>query len=222
MNKKIIYLKNFISDKRWNLFQKKIEERTKYITIVLEDIFQPHNISATIRSADCFGIQDVHIIENNNIFKDDSEISLGSSKWINILQYNNKKHNTKDAINKLKDKGYQIIAATPHNSDFDLFDPSLINKKTAIIFGSEKDGCSNTSIELSDKKMKIPMYGFTESFNISVAVALTLQHFIFNLRKSKINWKMNKKEREETILQWLRNSIKSSDNIEKKYIIDNS
>ena len=81
----ISHLKEFVSINRFNLFQEKADLRTNYITVVLEDIFQSRNISASIRSADCFGIQNIHIIENYNSFNHDSEVSLGSEKWVSFL-----------------------------------------------------------------------------------------------------------------------------------------
>ncbi len=213
----ITHLYNFISIERKCLFEKKIQERTKHITIVLEDIYQSRNISASIRSADCFGIQDVHIIENEHEFNDNSEVSMGASKWLDIKRYNNKNNNTTDTINNLKSKGYQIITTTPHNANIELFDIN-INKKTAIIFGQEVNGCSNEALNLADIKMKIPMYGFTESFNVSVAISLCLQYLSHEIRKNNIKWQMTEEEKEEVLLKWLRNTIKSSNSIEKKYI----
>lgn len=215
-DKLISHLKSFTTSERIKLFEQKVEERTKYITIVLENIFQEHNTSACIRSADCFGIQDVHIIENNNTFKDNSHISMGASKWLNIKRYNEKENNTKATIQKLRKKGYQIAATTPHNSDLSLFNLD-IKQKTAIIFGSEHNGCSNIALDEADIKINIPMYGFTESFNISVAVALCLQELSYKIRKTEINWKLGKKEKNEVILAWLRNSIKSSNQIEELF-----
>ena len=214
----IKYLKTFISEDRYKLFKKKIDERTQHITVVLEDIFQSRNIAASIRSADCFGIQNVHIIENQNIFQDDTEVSLGASKWIDINRYNQKKENTVNAITKLQKKGYQIIATTPHNADIELFDLDISKKKTAIIFGSEINGCSENALKLADQKMTIPMYGFSESFNISVSVSLCLQHLVYKMRKSKIDWKINKKEQNEIVLRRLKNSLKSSTRIEARYL----
>ena len=214
----IEYLKKFVADERRELFEKKIQERTQHITIVLENIFQGRNISASIRSADCFGIQDVHIIENDNIFNDDSEVSIGAEKWITTKKYNQKNHNSIDAIYKLKEQGYQIIAATPHNTDCNLYDIDIIKQKTAIIFGSEVKGCSKEALELADKRMKIPMYGFTESFNISVSVALCLQHLTYKIRESEIDWKIPNNQQDIIMLQWLRNSIKSSNQIEQNFL----
>lgn len=215
------YLKQFISDKRKKLFEKKIKERTKQITIVLEDVFQRRNISASIRSADCFGIQDVHIIENTNTFTDDPEVSMGAEKWITTKRYRHKKHNSAQTIKHLQAKGYQVIATTPHDTDCNLFELNFNKHKIALIFGNEIRGCSKEALELADKKINIPMYGFTESFNLSVSVSLCLQHLTYKLRNSSINWQMSKKEKNEIILQWLRNSIKSSSDIEKKYLQNN-
>lgn len=222
MNKKkydlVKYLTGFITEDRKKLFEEKINDRTRHLTVVLEDIFQSRNISASIRSADCFGIQDVHVIQNNNEFKDDPEVSMGASKWISIRHYNKKVSNTIDAINQLKNENYKIITTSPHKADISLFELDVIENKTAIIFGSEVNGCSKEALELADYKMNIPMYGFTESFNISVSVSLCLQHLSYKIRNSKLNWQLNNKDKNEVMLRWLRESIRSSAEIEKQFI----
>jgi tRNA (guanosine-2'-O-)-methyltransferase len=218
LNKKLInHFNEFIVDERRELFEKKIQERTKHITIVLENIYQGRNISASIRSADCFGIQDVHIIENNNLFNQDPSVSIGSEKWISLYRYNKKKQNTKDTINKLKRDGYKIIVTTPHAKAKTLYDLNISNKN-ALLFGSEGDGCSEIALNMADEKIKIPLYGFSESFNISVSVALCLQHLTFKLRKSNFNWKLTNQEKEKIMLQWLKKSINSSKKIEELFI----
>ena len=212
------YLKEFVVNERRELFEAKIKERTQHLTIVLENIFQGRNISASIRSADCFGIQDVHIIENDNFFNDDSEVSMGAEKWITTKRYNQYKHNSIEAIKKLRAEGYQIIATTPHETDCSLYDLDITEKKMALFFGSEVKGCSKQTLELADKKMKIPMYGFTESYNISVSVSLSLQHLTYKMRKSDINWGLPMDQQNKVMLQWLRKSIKAAPEIEKKYL----
>jgi len=212
------YLKEFVVDERRELFEEKIQQRTKHITVVLENIFQGRNISASIRSADCFGVQDVHVIENDNIFNDDSEVSMGADKWVSTTIHNQEENNSAKAIKKLKDEGYQVIAATPHNTDCDLYDIEISEQKIALIFGAEVRGCSEQTLKLADKRMRIPMYGFTESFNISVSVSLSLQHLTYKMRNSLVNWRMNQEQQNETLLQWLRNSIKSSIQIEEKFL----
>ena len=218
-NKELIsYLKEFVSINRFNLFQEKADLRTNYITVVLEDIFQSRNISASIRSADCFGIQNIHIIENYNSFNHDSEVSLGSEKWVSLNRYNNSKENSISVCNMLKSNGYQIIATTPHNTDCSLYELD-ISKKIALVFGSEINGCSQDILKIADKKMNIPMYGFSESFNISVSVSLCLQHLTYLMRKNNINWQLENKMKNQLILNWLGNSIKYSEKIEKKYYL---
>ena len=218
VNKSLInHLKKFIVDERKELFDTKIQERTKYITIVLENIYQGRNISASIRSADCFGIQDVHIIENNNCFNQDTSVSIGSEKWISLFRHNKKKENTKETISKLKKDGYQIIVTTPHAKKNTLFDVD-ISKKIALLFGSEGSGCSETAINLADEQIKIPLYGFSESFNISVSVALCLQHLTYKLRDSNLNWKLKTNEKEEIMINWLKRSIRSSEKIEREFL----
>ena len=211
-NKLINHLQEFITEERKHLLNYKILERTRSITIVLENIFQARNISASIRSADCFGVQDIHIIENDNEFKDDTEVSLGSSKWITINKFNQNKNNTIDAITSLKSEGYTIIACTPHKPDIILEEIDL-NNKIALIFGTEVGGISDPALNIADYRMSIPMYGFTESLNISVSVSICLQYLTTQSRKGDKNWLLNDVEQKEVLLQWLMNSIKSSKQI---------
>lgn len=215
------HLKQFVVDERIKLFEKKIQNRTQYITVILENIFQSRNIAASIRSADCFGIQDVHIIENDNIFNNDAEVSMGAEKWITINRYNKKENNTIQAIQDLKSEGYQIIATTPHNTDCSLYDIDIKQGKIALIFGSEVKGCSKETLEIADKKIKIPIYGFTESYNISVSVALCLQHLSYSMRQSDIKWQLPKIQVEKVMIQWLINSIKSGKEIKEEYLKTN-
>ena len=213
LNKKILFLKQFVTKKRWDNFIRIVDNRTNFVTIILEDIYHEHNISACLRSADCFGIQNVNIIEQKHSFKDNKEISMGASKWINI----NKHKKTSSAIKKLKKEGYKIVLTSPHNSEKTIFDDSLIKNKVAILFGSEVNGCSNDATKLADEFISIPMYGFTESYNISVAVALPLQQLTNQIRKSKLNWQLCQNEKNEILEDWLKKSIKSSEMLEKKF-----
>jgi len=215
-NNLISHLQECITAERKHLLEDKILERTRSITIVLENIFQARNISASMRSADCFGVQDVHIIENDNKFEDDTEVSLGASKWITVNKFNQKKNNTIDAITSLKSEGYKIIACTPHKPEITLEEIDL-NNKVALIFGTEVRGISAQALNMADYKMSIPMYGFTESLNISVSVSICLQHLTTQLRKGDKKWQLNDVAQNEVLLQWLMNSIKSSKQIAEAF-----
>ena len=211
------YLSAYITPERFSLFNKIAEHRTKYITVVLEDIFQSQNASAVLRSCDCFGIQDVHIIENRNQFQLDTEVSLGSSKWLSLNKYNREENNSLEAIKTLKKQGYKIVATTPHINDRKLPNFDITSGKTALVFGSELPGVSDTILNEADEFLKIPMFGFTESFNISVSAAIILHHLTDKLRSSDVNWELSEEEKTEIKIQWIRNTIKKSELIEKRF-----
>ena len=176
MKELITHLSPLVTNNRWNRFQEVLAERTQYITVVLENIYQPLNASAVLRSVDCFGIQDVHVIENYNEFTPDREVAMGSSRWLNIQRYNEEENSTLHCIQKLKKEGYRIVATTPHKNNCNLQDFDLTKGKTALLFGTEMEGLTDVALQESDEFLKIPMYGFTESFNLSVAAGVCLQH----------------------------------------------
>ena len=219
MDKGLIeYLSGFVTENRFKQFVEVLEHRTRYLTVVLEDIYQSQNASAVLRTCDCFGVQDVHIIENRNEYKINPDVALGASKWLSLNYYKQKENNTLDAINTLKRNGYRIVATTPHTNDVNLEDFDLSAGKTALVFGTELTGVSDVVMENADEFMKIPMYGFTESFNISVSAAISLHHLIYKLKNSGIKWHLQQDEADEILLSWLRKSIKKSDVIEKRYL----
>lgn len=216
-NKLIDHLREFITEDRFDLFNDVIQNRTKYLTVVLEDIYQPHNASAVLRTCDCFGIQDVHIIENRNTYEVNPDVALGSSKWINMVKHNSLDNNTIEAYNSLRDQGYQIIATTPHKNDC-LLENLPLDKKTALVFGTELNGLSKIAIDHADGFIKIPMYGFTESFNISVSASILLYYLTEKLRSSGVKWQLSGEEKNAIMLEWLRKTIKRSDLIEQEFM----
>lgn len=223
MSKDLInYLSEYITPERKELFEKVLSSRTRYLTVVLEDIYQPQNASAVLRSCDCFGIQDVHIIENNNRFQVNPNVTLGSTKWLNLHHYRDHEQNTLDCIHQLREKGYRIVATSPHANDTNLEDFDLEKGKTALIFGTELTGISEVVENNADEFLKIPMFGFTESFNISVSAAIVLHHLNLRLRQSDIDYLFTEEEKDEMRLAWLRKTIKSSALIEKKFFEDKS
>lgn len=212
------YLSTVVTPERMALFNAIAENRTQYITVVLEDIFQSQNASAVLRTCDCFGIQDVHIIENRNEFQLDTEVALGSSKWLTLKKYNSKKNNSLQAIKSLKEKGYRIVATSPHINDIELPEFNISKGKFALIFGSELPGISDIITNEADEFLKIPMFGFTESFNISVSVAIILHHLTDKMRRiEKVNWQLTEEEKVDLKIQWIRNTLKRSDLIEKRF-----
>jgi len=211
------YLSGFVTENRKKRFEEVIAHRTRHLTVVLEDIYQPHNAAAVLRSCDCFGIQDVHVIENQNKFEANPDVELGSAKWITLLKHNSKENNTADCIASLKKNGYRIVVTSPHKNDCTIEELDITHK-TALFFGTEMRGATPVAFEQADGFVKIPMVGFTESLNISVSAAVTLYTLAQRLKSSSVNWKLKDEEIAEIMLQWLRNSIPKSDLLEKEFL----
>ncbi len=204
----ITYLEDFVTERRRNLFDEILSKRTKHFTVVLEDLFEKHNISAIARSCDIFGIQDIHIIENKYHTYISNHVARGAQKWVDFYYYNTLEHNTQNCLNHLKTQGYQIVATTPH-TDSCVLEDFDISKKTAFVFGVEKAGVSDLIMKQADGFLKIPMVGFTESLNVSVAAALILNTTTQKLRKSEIYWQLTNTEKKHLKLAWMKKSIKS-------------
>lgn len=219
-DKLILYLKQFVTERRLKLFETRLENRTRYLTVVLEDIFQPHNASAVLRSCECFGIQDLHIIENRNAYRINPDVALGSYKWLTLKRHNQPGDNTTPALMTLKKEGYRVVAAMPHKNDCKLEDFDLSKGKTALVFGSELEGLSPTAVSLADEFVQVPMVGFTESLNISVCAAICIHHLTTELRKSSLLWQLDEDEKQDIMLSWLKKTIKKSEQIEQAFLDD--
>ena len=218
MKKKLLaQLLTLVTENKRELFNKVLAERTKHVTVVLENIFQPQNASAVLRSCDVFGIQDLHVIENENSYNINPKVVMGASKWVNLHKYNEKENNTLDCINQLKSKGYKIYATTPHTND-SLIENIDLTHKCALMFGTELEGLSQVAMDNADGFVKIPMYGFTESLNISVCAAISLYEVSRKLKSSDIDWHLSEEDKIDQLLIWSKKVIKRSDIIEKEFI----
>lgn len=216
----IDYLREFVKPERWVTLNNALNERTDYVTVVLENIHQPHNASAVLRSCDGFGIQNIHVIEEETEFDASGEITIGADRWLDIKKYNAlNENNTLACINQLKQKGYKIVATSPHEKDKNIADLS-IDQPTALIFGNEVYGISDTVYRHADEFVKIPMYGFSESFNISVSAAICLYDVTERMRTDidKEVWQLDEKTKQDILYRWLVKSIKAGNQIVEKYI----
>jgi tRNA (guanosine-2'-O-)-methyltransferase len=219
VDKKVLiqHLLQFITENRKNRFDEVMQHRTNHLQIVVEDLYQAHNASAVLRSCDCFGVQYVHFIENKNAMKVNNEIALGAESWVSIIKHNSAENNTRTCLQKLKDQGFRIVATTPHTNDVTI-DKLPVDKKIALVFGTEIDGITKDVEEMADEFVKIPMYGFTESFNISVSAALCMYELTTRIRKTVSDYHLSEEEKIDIYLDWLMNSIDKSDLIVKRYL----
>jgi tRNA (guanosine-2'-O-)-methyltransferase len=209
-------LREFMTEDRDVLFRQVAAARTRYLTVVVEDLYQPHNASAVLRSCDCFGVQDAHIIENENEWVVNEGVSMGAAKWLTVNRYNEQKNNTLDCIQHLKQQGYCIAATTPHKDDFTLSELPL-DRPTALVFGAELRGISDLVMEHADRFVQIPMHGFTESFNISVAAALCLYELSTRIRTEVADWQLSEAEQEALLFEWAQKSVRDSHAILDRY-----
>ena len=184
---------------------------------MLEDLYQSHNQSAVMRSADCYGIQNIHTIENRNQYDETSTVSEGAREWLSLHRHQELANNTQSTIDELKAAGYRIIATTPHTNDVMVDDLDVEQGKMALFFGTERTGLSDTVISQADGFVKVPMYGFSESLNVSVCAALIMYSVMQRLRKSDVDWHLSESRKNEVLFQWYRNAIKSSDKILERF-----
>ncbi len=213
----INYLSTFISDKRKARFDEVITHRIKHLRIVLENVYQGHNASAVLRSCESFGIQHVHFIENKNHLKISDDVAMGSSNWLSIHRHNKSDNNTVEALMHLKSLGYRIVATTPHKNDCTI-DRLPVDKKLALVFGTEIDGISPDVYEHADEFVKIPMYGFTESFNVSVCAALCMYELTTRIRNGVEDYLLSEDEKTDVYLDWLKNSVEKSEALIENYL----
>ena len=206
------YLETFLTPQRKQRFIDILELRTRYITVALEDVFQMHNSSAVIRSCEVFGIQDCHLIEARYGKRLDKNIALGAQQWVDAYSYTD----SQSCIKALRKKGYRIVATSPH-TDSCLLDEYEFEAPLALFFGTEKEGLSAEVLREADETIKIPMVGFTESLNISVAAAIILQQLSSRLRKTDLPWRLSDREKFDIQLDWTKKSIKHISDILERY-----
>lgn len=211
------YLSGFISERRKQRFRDVLAQRMGHLRIVLENMYQAHNASAVVRSCDCFGIQHVHFIENRNHLRLSDDVAMGSSNWLSIHRHKENENNTLEAIRLLKAQGYRIVATTPHTNDVNLQDLK-VDKKLALVFGTEIEGISKEVMAEADEFVKIPMFGFTESFNVSVSAALCMYELSTRIRATVPDYRLSEDEKREVYFNWMKTSVDHSEGLIRDYL----
>lgn len=202
------------SDNKRELFDRLAPLRTRHICVVLENIYQSHNAAAVLRSCDCFGVQDVHVVDDKNPFNPAGDVAVGSSKWVDYYRHTS----IQEAYRHLHSKGYRIVATLPHENDTMITDLD-ISQPTALVFGTELTGLTQEAIDLADGYVKIPMYGFTESFNISVCAALSLFSLTERMRRNpNLHWQMDADELLDLKLHWAMQTIRDGEKVVKNLL----
>ena len=213
------HLAQFVSDHKKQGVEKILDLRTTRITVILEDIFQSQNASAAIRTCECMGLQQVHIVENISKYSINPRVLKGANKWMDIKHYASKKeNNTLACFEQLRSEGYTILVTDPSEGGTSIHEIDVSRSKLALLFGNELRGASPEAIENGDEKIRIPMYGFTESLNISVSVAMCLGALVTKLRLNGINTSLAQSEKDRIRLNWYRKIVRKSALIEREFL----
>ncbi|BDD03539.1 TrmH family RNA methyltransferase [Aureibacter tunicatorum] len=203
------YLEGVITEHKRNLIHTVLQDRTRWVSVVLENIYKPHNASAIMRTCDCFGVQDLYMIEQESQYRLNPYVAKGAGRWVDVHQFHEENtSNTRLCYEQLKAKGYKIYATSPHAEGVSVSDIPL-DQKVAIVLGNEHQGLSDEALELADAYVTLPMYGFTESFNISVTAAICLHDLTERLHKSDIEFKLNENEKEALKYHWYQSLVKN-------------
>jgi len=158
-----------MSPERFARITQMLNHRQPELTVCLEQVHKPHNLSAIVRTADAIGVSDVHATWENKAMRLSGKSATGSQNWVNVHSH----ETTSDAIAELRAQGMQIIATNLSDTAIDFRDVDY-TKPTAILMGQEKHGISEEALALADQDVIIPMVGMCQSLNVSVASALIL------------------------------------------------
>lgn len=214
------FLDAYVTDHKKMEIDRVLGGRTRRLTIVLENIYQAQNASAALRTCECYGVQDVHIIENTARYAVNPGVLKGANKWLTLHRYRDRdKANTQRCFDALRGKGYYIVSLDPGTDGRSLFDMEPVNQKVAFVFGNELKGLSVEALNGADERRFVPMTGFTESLNISATVSATLTWAIATWKKLIGNeaFALTQDEKDRLRLEWYRKILKRSDDLERAY-----
>ncbi len=203
----------FLSEERIARFERVLDQRTRHLTVVMENVFQSRNASAVMRSCDGFGLQDVHLIEDINPWVPNRGVSKGTNAWLTLHRYRSAADPTAACLDRLRRTGYQIAVTSPHVDGYDVTDLP-IDRPVAVVMGTEWEGVSERMLAEADLHVAIPMHGFAESLNISVAAAVVIHELNRRLRElPRERWSLSEGEKRELRAQWAMASVRNAPGI---------
>lgn len=172
------YLAPHLTEARKSAIEVVLDQRTENVCVVLEGLVDYGNVAAVMRSVEAFGIQRVHTIDTANRYKRSKRTTQGADKWLDRHRW----ESTESCLTALVADGYRVVAADVVDNAIPLSEADLTDR-CAVVFGNELEGLSDTARSLADETVKIPIVGFTESFNISVAVSVLMYEVVGQRRR---------------------------------------
>ena len=207
------YLKQFLTDERLRKIEHFSQESSDFVLPVMEDVYQFRNAAAIVRSVEACGFHHVVALEEENVFNPNLKVTKGAETWVKV----EKMPNNLDSLKEIKNRGYKILAVSPENNATMLPDYE-VKEPIALVFGTELEGVSDEILDFADETLAIPMYGFTKSFNVSVAAAICMYELKQKLMKSGIEYQLSDQKLLELKIRWAKNSIKSSEQILERFL----
>ena len=207
------YLKQFLTDERLSKIEHFSQESSDFVLPVMEDVYQFRNAAAIVRSVEACGFHHVVALEEENVFNPNLKVTKGAETWVQV----EKMPNNLDSLKEIKSRGYRILAVSPEKNATMLPDYE-VKEPIALVFGTELEGVSDEILDFADETLAIPMFGFTKSFNVSVAAAICMYELKQKLIKSGIEYKLSDEKLLELKIRWAKNSIKSSEQILERFL----
>lgn len=212
---------DLLTEHKKKLFTSLIERRTDHIAWLADNFYHEQNSSAVIRSADCFGYNTVFVIEDKYRFKVNKEIAMGAQKWVNTEIFQAGIDGYDYAITAIKQRGYKLIAATPHVDGVSIEELD-ISQPTCIALGSERHGHNSKILEAADGYVAVPMEGFSESLNVSVTAGIMMYILKKRLKDEGIKWQLSEEAKKEQMLIWMLKTIPSAEKMVERWIQEQS
>ena len=207
------YLQQFLTEKRLKKIEEYASKSSDFVLPIIEDVFQFRNAAAIVRSVEACGFHKIIAMESENQFHPNLRVTKGAETWVEI----EKLPHQLNSIKEIKNRGYKIIAVSPEKKATFLPDYQLI-EPVALVFGTEADGVSDEILEFADETLAIPMFGFTKSFNVSVAAAICVYEMKQKLLKSTLDYKLSEEKLWKMKVRWAINSLQSGEQILAKYL----
>ena len=199
-------LEDFMLQKRVRRLRQVVQNRTRNLCVVVDGVHDPHNLSATVRSCDAFGILDLHVVESQARFRVSHKVSQGTQKWLDIHRW----PNPEDCAEKLHQSGFQLFVADV-NTESQSIDHLPFGEKLALVFGNEHQGASAHMRQVADGSFHIPMFGFAESLNISVSVGISLAIAVRErVRILGQHGDLSEQQQQRLIEDWQKRSVRCS------------
>ena len=207
------YLKQFLTEERLQKIEHFSKESSDFVLPVMEDVYQFRNAAAIVRSVEACGFHHVVALEEENVFNPNLKVTKGAETWVQV----EKMPNNLDSLKEIKSRGYRILAVSPEKNATMLPDYE-VKEPIALVFGTELEGVSDEILDFADETLAIPMFGFTKSFNVSVAAAICMYELKQKLMKSGIEYQLSYQKLLELKIRWAKNSIKSSEQILERFL----